>query len=812
MAIDVGDAVLNFIGDTTQLDASFAQVGATAEAKLAPAARTLAVLNEELVANGQTALTAYEAQRQFGDEVALTSVQLIEAQREARGFGTEAQIAAEEAGFSMREAKGEIALLGEEIGIKVPRHVRGFLAELPGVGAALNAAFSATAILILVQVLVEGAQKLSEFVAHTFIYTAAQEEANKAAIEANKQIADLAKQYDDAADKVEKFGKNAVQLTAENTAELTKKQEESKQKLIELQKEYQGLREKVDAATTASGFFNVIESETQTVFGKLITAIPVVGAAYTAYQLKKAKDAEGAAEKLKEQAENEIGIEAAKQRTLAKQLEEARQLQAKADQDAYVVRENIAITSEEKLGASVIAFRQSQALFAIQLETNNGAQIIAINQAAEEAKYELALHTLNRKLALLQLEKKDTTAVLNEIGELRTKEFERNEVDINAVSKSIQQTLGTAVDGTSAKFLEFFTNIQAVVPALASAEEEAAKLGITYSGNVTKGLADATEAYKKLAASGHATNLDLVAGALAVEKARLAESRETGVGIDKEIAAVEKLQQAYNRLTGQVVIAHNAHLRLSDLWKQGAPSAQQLTQDVKELATQGYDQLAKSAETAFAALIDGSATSITAVEKAVASTLAGIAAQAAVYALFYLGRGLAESTTNPAAAALDFHASAVMGETALAAGAAAVGLSFADGARSGAGGSSAKTPNTVAGDNNQALSGTAQTASPVIQKFATGGLVTGPTLAVLGETAANSREAAIPLDNPEAVAAIVKALGGGSGGGHVVHQWNVKGLVSPDTLSKVMKDMSRAGDKGRGRLTSTNSSRLTRKV
>ncbi len=88
MAIDVGDAVLNFIGDTTQLDASFAKVGETAEAKLAPAARTLAVLNEELVANGEQALTAYEAQKQFGEQVELTSLQLIEAQREAAAVWT----------------------------------------------------------------------------------------------------------------------------------------------------------------------------------------------------------------------------------------------------------------------------------------------------------------------------------------------------------------------------------------------------------------------------------------------------------------------------------------------------------------------------------------------------------------------------------------------------------------------------------------------------------------------------------------------------------------------------------------------------
>jgi hypothetical protein len=36
MPVDVGDAILTFIGDTTQLDQAFDSVGAQAETKLAP--------------------------------------------------------------------------------------------------------------------------------------------------------------------------------------------------------------------------------------------------------------------------------------------------------------------------------------------------------------------------------------------------------------------------------------------------------------------------------------------------------------------------------------------------------------------------------------------------------------------------------------------------------------------------------------------------------------------------------------------------------------------------------------------------------
>jgi hypothetical protein len=44
------------------------------------------------------------------------------------------------------EARGSIALLGEDIGIHLPRHVQTFIAELPGVGIALSAAFPVLAI------------------------------------------------------------------------------------------------------------------------------------------------------------------------------------------------------------------------------------------------------------------------------------------------------------------------------------------------------------------------------------------------------------------------------------------------------------------------------------------------------------------------------------------------------------------------------------------------------------------------------------------------------------------------------------------
>jgi uncharacterized protein YoxC len=69
---------------------------------------------------------------------------------------------ADEMKASSHEAKAALALIGEEIGVTIPRHIRGFIAAVPGVGAALNAAFDSIAVIALLGVLVEVIHKVSE--------------------------------------------------------------------------------------------------------------------------------------------------------------------------------------------------------------------------------------------------------------------------------------------------------------------------------------------------------------------------------------------------------------------------------------------------------------------------------------------------------------------------------------------------------------------------------------------------------------------------------------------------------------------------
>lgn len=80
-----------------------------------------------------------------------------EATNESRRFSAEMRKSSE-------EARGSIALLGEEIGVRLPRHLRSFVAELPGVGKAMSAAFEAIAVIALIDVVVEAGKKIYEFV------------------------------------------------------------------------------------------------------------------------------------------------------------------------------------------------------------------------------------------------------------------------------------------------------------------------------------------------------------------------------------------------------------------------------------------------------------------------------------------------------------------------------------------------------------------------------------------------------------------------------------------------------------------------
>ncbi len=76
----------------------------------------------------------------------------------------EAKVATRKAALQMKsdihEAQGSIAVLGEEIGVHLPRHVQRFVAAIPGIAPALSAAFSAVAIISIGKAIFEVGDKI----------------------------------------------------------------------------------------------------------------------------------------------------------------------------------------------------------------------------------------------------------------------------------------------------------------------------------------------------------------------------------------------------------------------------------------------------------------------------------------------------------------------------------------------------------------------------------------------------------------------------------------------------------------------------
>jgi hypothetical protein len=91
---------------------------------------------------------------------------MAEAAKTARGafseIGGGAQRMAGETGGSMREAREGVRLLGEEFGIKLPRALSSFVAELGPVGEAMEAAFPFLAIAALAGILIEHLHAMHE--------------------------------------------------------------------------------------------------------------------------------------------------------------------------------------------------------------------------------------------------------------------------------------------------------------------------------------------------------------------------------------------------------------------------------------------------------------------------------------------------------------------------------------------------------------------------------------------------------------------------------------------------------------------------
>ena len=227
-------------------------------------------------------------------------------------------------------------------------------------------------------------------------------------------------------------------------------------------------------------------------------------------------------------------------------------------------------------------------------------------------------------------------------------------------------------------------------------------------------------------------------------------------------------------------------------------------QQWKQLGATAFSDIAASAQTAIANLLLAQGSFGKALEKATEQVLASVASQAVVTGIFDLAKSYEAAAHYDYGAAGQYMAAAeTMFVVAALAGGAAAGMSR------GLGGSSSSNTQQSQNSNSNTSSqaGRSGGSSVGIQHFATGGLITEPTLAMMGEQ--SRKEAVLPLEDPQAMKAIGAAIGGSGGGGVTVH---VHGhVIGAKDVAHLAGQISKRVNRGQAFLQSSNTLRVTKR-
>jgi hypothetical protein len=684
MPVDVGDAVFKFLGDSTSLDAQFNQIGPKAQAAFEPAAEA-----------GEDAMGRIKS--------------------------------------ATAEARGEVALLGEEFGIHLPRHVRSFVAELPGLGNLLSTAFSATAVLFLAQAVAQAADKLSTFVGSTLINTKTMQEANAEIIASNQELAKLSTQYDEAKKRLESLTEGPLQKLAAEEERLTK-----------------AFRDNEEAAKANQ----TLQVTTKSTWDKVKDGVHDAGVALlgftTGIQLATAAENDYTAALGKQQ--NETNRIYAQRRQLDEEQkahnEELRQTRIKESLEALENQEKIAVASatEEE---NIFEIKQYYSQRKLQLVKEYGAKE---KQQADALAADIEASQIQHALK-----------VENTYRNLMGHVLELQHQALNALQTSdVKQSPFTEAEQAMLRF-----------------DKAAAALGLTLREDLVNSLNQAKEAENAFISAGF---------------------KQEGPVWQQIEAAIKKADDALKNF-GK---SEDSFLAKSKAWKefqQQIEGAEHGVDQLKITGAQAFDSLEGNIAGAFQQIVLGQGNVAKALAKTTAESLAQLASQAAVKALFYTAEGFAAlAGFNGGSASEFFTAAGEMAAVAVAAGAAGRAMSGLGGGTST---NTQQSHNSVSNTGSQ--SGTSASVSGV-QQFAAGGLISAPTLAIMGEE--SKREAVLPLTDDRAMSAIAEAIGKHGGGGMNV---NVGGLVSDDNLQRICKRINKLVMRGQTTLVSSDSLRVTKR-
>ena len=251
MAYTVFDGVAKFTADSSQLDQFIVKLEqglTTASEKAAASTRELKSAQDEFrsaikAVSAEGGDTADNLQRLADAEknLALAAAAAKQEHGALKDSLRGAKDAAREVGGSMHEARGAIALLGEEIGVHVPRHVASFLAGLPGIQAAMSAAFAPVAIFALIEIGSKLIEKVQEIRRHAEEVAAAWDKVRSGAQDA----------FTHTGDEILRVGAQIDELNGNKLAALKKNLELiDHQSLAELSKQIQAIQKDTDDALT----------------------------------------------------------------------------------------------------------------------------------------------------------------------------------------------------------------------------------------------------------------------------------------------------------------------------------------------------------------------------------------------------------------------------------------------------------------------------------------------------------------------------------------------------------------------------------
>lgn len=334
-------------------------------------------------------------------------------------------------------------------------------------------------------------------------------------------------------------------------------------------------------------------------------------------------------------------------------------------------------------------------------------------------------------------------------------------------------------------------NIQRMLQGIAAVKS----LGITLREDLIQKLNEAKQAEDDFAASGIKDSVALHALQAEVKKAQEALDNY-GNTMDKTKAKSETTWKS-----------------IEQDWHNGSNSMHATA----ELAGQSFNQISTAMTSAFTSAIMGQKNVGKAFEEATKQAVASLAAQALVKALFYTAEGFAAlamammgDPSAGAAATQYFTAAAEMAGIGAVAGAASRAM---PGGGSGSNSNSAIQQNNNGSNTSGSNRGTVSVTG--VQKFAEGGLVSAPTLAIVGDSLRGGQgsEAVLPLDHPESLAKIgagLSAMGMGGGGGVHIHLPHGS-VISADTMQKFVGKMNKMVNRGQLDLTASKSMRVNKR-